>query len=98
VIPPPVTSTLSASSSETFIHSQLCDTVSLPSLDKLGQMTGGGGGGDSSMSSNQNLSASISSDISFTDEENDANSIKVCARQVFFSNLELVFFLENKIT
>lgn len=60
-------------------------------------MTGGGGGGDSSMSSNQNLSASISSDISFTDEENDANSIKVCARQVLFPISNLFFLQKTKL-
>ena len=59
-----------ARSPERYIKSQLHDTHSVETMDSVT--------GDSSLSSNQNLSRSVSSEASFTDEDEDSSGERVC--------------------
>ena len=58
---------------EKYLKSQLCSWNSVPTFDPVDSTTG-----DSSLSSNPNLSRRSSSDVSFSDEEADFVSERVC--------------------
>jgi len=69
-------------SPEKYLKSQVCGLDSLPSLDTADSVAG-----DSSLSSNPNLSPCDSSDVSFTDEEEDFGG-----ERVSFFNIHFIIF------
>jgi len=77
-IPRPPASRLPPSP-EKYIKSQVSSLQSVPSFETVESITG-----DSSLSSNPNLSPCDSSDVSFTDEEEDFGGAERVSLFVFF--------------